>query len=410
MKKPWMATAVLLVLVCAPTHGDDTQPPEPAELHLPPWLEPMAPAEPDHAADKPLGLRAAFELRSPPAPSSNGLEPAARPSVVSDVRPASAQILGFDDSPKALELLHADAANLAFEARSLGDFNDLIELCQPAIESGSPHAARLKRLAAWAYDRRGELRLDHDPHTAFDDFQNAVILDPRSAAALNHRGLVLAEHGKLAEAVEDFSRVLAIEPDHAAAQRNRAEALSQLGRYEEAIADLSAVIDPTAPDPAALAARGFAYHATGKLREALADLNQSIRSAPMESDTWTLRANVYAEAGFYQQAVDDLQQALRLDPASRSAYLSTAWLLATCSEPRHRDPKTALEAATRAKKLAKELDAHTLDVLAAAHASAGEFESAVRYQEQALLLAADPQQTELRERLARYRRGESFRR
>lgn len=392
----------------------DAQPPEPTQLRLPEWLEADEAAPIEKPPTRPRRLSDAFELdgevnlQASAIPSATA-EPAGAAAIASDVQLASANILGDAPGPSALGEVQARAARLAARAKSLGDFNDLVELCQPAIESGDPTADGLVRLAAWAHDRRGELRLEaDDPRAAFDDFQRAVMLDPTCTSALNHRGVLLAQHGELKPAIEDFSRAASLAPTDPQPLRNRAEAHAQLGEWSSAIADYNAALALKPEDPALLAARGYAQHAAGKLEAALADLDLAVRLKPLEAEYRTLRGNVYAEAGLYQQAVDDLEQALRLNPNARDAYLSTAWLLATCDEPRFRNPATALEAANRAMKLSGEPDARGLEVLAAALAAVGDYAEAVRHQERAVLLAPSELASEMRNRLALYQRGAPF--
>ena len=93
------------------------------------------------------------------------------------------------------------------------------------------------------------------------------------------------------------------------------------------------------------------------------------------ADTFTHRGNVYAELGDYNRATDDFQHALELNSNCADAYRSLAWLEATCPDERFRDPQQAVAAAERAAKLSPQGDCFVLDALAAAYASAGNFEA-----------------------------------
>ena len=73
-----------------------------------------------------------------------------------------------------------------------------------------------------------------------------------------------------------------------------------------------------------------------------------------------------------------------IDAQSAEAHRSLAWLLATCPDQRYRNPRQALASAEQAAKLAAPGDPFVLDALAAAHANAGQFDRAVRYQQEAI--------------------------
>jgi serine/threonine-protein kinase len=76
---------------------------------------------------------------------------------------------------------------------------------------------------------------------------------------------------------------------------------------------------------------------------------------------------------------------------------------ATAFEPKYRDGRRAVEAATRACELTDWKNAGFLDTCAAAHAEAGQFESAVKWQTRAIELEADEnQKAEYRSRLKLY--------
>jgi Flp pilus assembly protein TadD len=75
-------------------------------------------------------------------------------------------------------------------------------------------------------------------------------------------------------------------------------------------------------------------------------------------------------------ALSEFREALRLAPDWPAALDRVALILATHPEPRSRDPENALRLARRAEKLTGGEDPMTLEVEAAAYASAGRFADA----------------------------------
>ena len=112
---------------------------------------------------------------------------------------------------------------------------------------------------------------------------------------------------------------------------------------------------------------------------------------------------MHAERGDYERAIADFRQALAIDAESAEAHRSLAWLLATCPNQQYRNPRQALASAERAAQLAAPGDPFVLDALAAAHANAGQFDRAVRVQQEAIVNVPGDFAAPFRERLALYR-------
>lgn len=308
--------------------------------------------------------------------------------------------------------LLAVARELAVDAVAVNDFTAVIAQCHRALDAqpNQSTATSLANLAAWAYNRRGELSAAAgDEHAAFEDFQEAVRLQPDCWQALHNRGVTLARYAKRMEALADFNRVVELAPDFAVARYNRGEVLSQLGRWHEAVDDYTVALQALPDEASLFSARGYALHQIGQTKQAATDYNSAIRLDGTQADAYVGRGNLYAAEGLYEQATDDFQQALRLDPRSGIAYRSVAWFLSTCPLQQHRDAEKGLEAALRAAKLLGEDDPTVLDTLAVAHANAGDYQRAITYEQRAIVLVNESERRAFEHRLELFRAGQPYR-
>ena len=125
---------------------------------------------------------------------------------------------------------------------------------------------------------------------------------------------------------------------------------------------------------------------------ALQDLNSVIRLKPSFFDASVLRVAVNAKLSNYNVCLADLSTLVKVAFEVRNhleqAYVlnGRAWLRATCPDPAIRNAQLALADAKRACELSKWKHANYIDTLAAACAEAGDFGSAVRYEEQAIIV------------------------
>lgn len=384
-------------------------PPDPAPLDMPKWLlpedEPLTKLEPIEPPGEAVMIDDHQPEVLPPEDVASADEMS--PAQVIQLAMANVQL-----PPSRSAALLVVARELAVDAKTVGDFGDVIDQCHRALDAGPERetADSLAKLGAWAYNRRGELLVDKgDEHSAFEDFQEAIQLDPNNWSALHNRGVTLARYHKQTEALADFNRVVDLAPSFAIARYNRGELLSQMGRWESAAEDYTVAMQSMPEEAALFAARGAALNELGKRSEAAVDYNHAIRLDPTSATSYVGRGNVFASEGMYEQAAQDFEQALKFDPRSAAAYRSTAWLLATCPIERFRDGQQAVESAGRLAQLRGNEDPMVLDTLAVAHAAAGNFSQAITYEQQAIVLEEDAKlKQQYLKRLGYYRRGEAY--
>lgn len=118
-----------------------------------------------------------------------------------------------------------------------------------------------------------------------------------------------------------------------------------------------------------------------------------------------------ANQGRYEEALEAVDKGLQRFPNSALLNNNKAWLLATCPEEKFRDGKTAIELAKVACVQTNWENVAYLDTLAAAYAEAGDFQSAIEWQEKTIdVNGSDIFRNEnLRPRLELYRAGKPYR-
>src|SRR5216117_2054853 len=120
----------------------------------------------------------------------------------------------------------------------------------------------------------------HVWHDSEKLWSHAVAIDPGSAVGQYSRGLVLAQQGKLTEAMEHYQTALRINPDYADAHNNVGAVLADQGR----------------------------------LAEAIEHYREALRLKPDYADAHYNWGNVLAQQGKLAEAIEHYRQALRIKP------------------------------------------------------------------------------------------------
>ena len=311
--------------------------------------------------------------------------------------PAEKRLAQLERAASEATTIHA-LGRLAMHAERLG-------YDEPSVREAS------WRLASWAYTSRGRRRAEAGRDgSSMKDFDRALELTPDDPTPLHDRALSLAERGDDRDALEALDRVIEAAPNWVAARRNRATLLLRAGDARGAVADCRhGLRNATASErPGLHELAGRALQSLGRAREGAQSAERGLALAPKDPSLLTLRGDLSAELGLVERAIDDYLAALEGDPENAEVYRRLAWLLATCPDERLRDPRLAIESAARSRQFGDETDPLTLDASAAAHAAAGDFIAAVRFQERAILAAGEDAPRRMGERLALYRDAESY--
>lgn len=303
--------------------------------------------------------------------------------------------------------------------------------------------------------KRDPMEVLRQSQEAFErrDFQKAVELlgsaidsNPDLTPAYVLRGLANAALDKLDDAIADYGKAIALVPDDERPRALRAAVFQAKKEYGKAIEDLDFVIQKNPTDAEVIATRGICYAQKGDGERALKDFDTAVKSNPNSPRVWQLRGSAFSEKGDKGKALSDFQEAIKIEPNDPTTYLYRAHLYLVEGEPEpalldleevmRRAPnfpgaandyawtlatnpkdsvRNGLKAVEYAKKACHETDykhAPTVDTLAASCAEAGDWEDALKWQQEAVNLAEKTHPDEvkgMRERLALFKEKKPYR-
>ncbi len=319
-----------------------------------------------------------------------------------------------------------------------GEVDDAIRDLDRAIElNPGSTAARYYRSRGDMW--RGMLEFD----LAIKDYSELIRLTPEDAAGYSVRGLCWLRKAEYAKALADFEEILRRDPKGFAGLNNRGAARALAGQYKEALADLDEAFRLNPKLAAIHFWRGYILEKQGQSEQAKTAYESYMQLFPKPADAYRDRANrwldfheydkaiadddkllelepenshahnhrgaAHLRKGDYDKALQDFDEEIRLTPTLANGYNSKAWVLATCTDDKVRNGKAAVEAATKACELSQWKNSGFLDTLAAAYAESGDFETAIKHQEQVRLLAHPAKHPDHDARLTLYRAGKAYR-
>ena|GEM_PF-1109105 len=222
---------------------------------------------------------------------------------------------------------------------------------------------------------------------AFESFQKCVHLDPKNPAAFCEIGRRYCEQGNFEKALACADQAIQLFPEEADAIALRAACLAMLKHEDKALKEFDRAIRINPRCGSAYYGRGIMLTNAGDYQKALPDLIKGIELGQRTWQIYLARATVYHHRREQEKEIADLEEVLHLDPNNSLAHRGLAWNLAT-GPKKLRDGRRALVLAQKLCAWTEYKDANALEVLAAAHAEAGNYREAVRWQQSAIQIYA----------------------
>ena len=161
---------------------------------------------------------------------------------------------------------------------------------------------------------------------AIEDYNTAIMLNPKLAAAYVNRGTACCKKGEVDASLAAYSTAITLKPDCTAGYVNRGILYDRKGENEPAIADYHRAIALAPDEPVAYNHRGAAYLHKGDTERAIQDANTAITLDSEYAEAYYSRGVTWLHLREWEKARADLIAAkfkvLNIIAAFRDSYKS----------------------------------------------------------------------------------------
>jgi len=155
---------------------------------------------------------------------------------------------------------------------------------------------------------------------AINYYQEALQIDPYSAATHSNLGVALTKQDRLDEAINHFSEALRIDPYSAVMHSNLGIALTKQGRLDEAISHFSEALRINPEYTEAHYNMGVALVKQGRLDEAIRHFYEALRINPEYTEAHNDLGIALVKQGRLDEAINHFSEVVRINPGYAKAH------------------------------------------------------------------------------------------
>ena len=164
----------------------------------------------------------------------------------------------------------------------------ILSLCSTLLcACSSPHKAHYNKGISYLELRRH--------NQAIQEFNKAIELNPKFAAAYLKRGVAYKSNSRIDQAIQDFTKAIELNPKVADAYMNRGHAYTDAAytnrektirnrKFNRAIQDFTQAIELNPKFAAAYLNRGIVYKSKDRIDQAIQDFSKAIELNPENTD------------------------------------------------------------------------------------------------------------------------------
>ena len=159
-------------------------------------------------------------------------------------------------------------------------------------------------------------------------WSDTIKKNPLSWMAHNNLGAVLADEGKIEEALSHYSKALQLNASHPEIHNNLGNVLAKMGKFHEAEAHYLKALQIEPEYAKAHNNLGNLLAAEGRLDEAINHYSESLRLRPDYAEAHSNLGNVLASQGKFDEALDQYSEALQIKPDNAQTHYNLGNTLA----------------------------------------------------------------------------------
>lgn len=159
-----------------------------------------------------------------------------------------------------------------------------------------------------------------DYDLAMNFWDKALLLNPKSADALNGKGAIFSNIGKHLQSLPYFEKALKYDPNNNSAWMNKGITNIKLNQYETAVNSFNKVIDidPKNKDP--WKARAEPLKKLGRVEEALQSYDKVIEIDNKDIDAWFDKGNTLIKLEKLEEGIKNLEKVIEINPNDKEAF------------------------------------------------------------------------------------------